>query len=166
MDYFEKLKQLPCEVVKESGRLTGNYALRISISGGIWFLEYVYDGELFSGYEEAVYPFRCSGNNLEEIIDKAFSFFDNNFGNSDWFKKTHVGISIGEQPLEEDVVGMGELGKVWNEQAIISRLDRIIELLERPIIMPFSLPIQPLQPIYYDTNKVYCSTASTGGGEK
>lgn len=80
MDYFEKLKQLPCEAVKESGRLTGNYALRISISGGIWFLEYVYDGELFSEYEEAVYPFRCSGNNLEEIIDKAFSFFDNNFG--------------------------------------------------------------------------------------
>ena len=80
MDYFEKLKQLPCEVVKESGRMTGNYALRISISGGIWFLEYVYDGELFSGYEEAVYPFSCSENNLEEIIDKAFSFFDNNFG--------------------------------------------------------------------------------------
>lgn len=38
MGYFEKLKQLPCEVVKESGRLTGNYALRISISGvfGFW----------------------------------------------------------------------------------------------------------------------------------
>jgi len=80
MDYFEKLKQLPCEVVKESGRLMGNYALRISISGGIWFLEYVYDGELFGVYEEAVYPFRCSGNNLEEIIDKAISFFENNFG--------------------------------------------------------------------------------------
>lgn len=80
MDYFEKLKQLPCEVVKERGRLTGNYALRISISGGTWFLEYVYDGELFSGYEEAVFPIRCSGNNLEEIIDKALSFFENNFG--------------------------------------------------------------------------------------
>ena len=39
MDYFEKLKQLPCEIVKESGRLAGNYALRISISGGIWFLD-------------------------------------------------------------------------------------------------------------------------------
>lgn len=86
--------------------------------------------------------------------------------NSDWFKKTHVGISIGEQPLEKYVAGIGELGKVWDEQAIISRLDRIIELLERPIIMPFSQPIQPLQPIYYDTNKVYCSTASTEGGEK
>lgn len=89
-------------------------------------------------------------------------------GKSDWFKKNHVGISIGKQPLEEDVVGMGGLGKVWNEQAIISRLDRIIELLERPIIMPFSQPIQPLQPIYYDPNKdkVYCSTASTEGGEE
>lgn len=87
-------------------------------------------------------------------------------GKSDWFKKNHVGISIGEQPSEEDVVGMGELGKVWNEQAIISRLDRIIELLERPIIMPFSQPIQPLQPIYYDTNKVYCDTANTEGCEE
>lgn len=79
MDYFVKLKQLPCEVIKTEGKLTGNYALRISISGGTWFLEYVYDGELFSDYE-AVYPFSCSGNTIEEVIDKAFKFFEDNFG--------------------------------------------------------------------------------------
>ena len=82
------------------------------------------------------------------------------------FENTHEDISVGKPHLEEDLVGMGGLGKVWNEQAIISRLDRIIELLERPIIMPFSQPIQPLQPIYYDTNKVYCDTASTEGGDE
>lgn len=37
-----------------------------------------------------------------------------NIAKSEWFKKNHVGISIGEQPLEEDVVGMGELGRAWN----------------------------------------------------
>ena len=86
-------------------------------------------------------------------------------GNSDWFKKTHVGISIGEQPLEEDVVGMGGLGKVWNEEAIISRLDKIIELLSwkpLPNITPY--PYTP--PITYDTNKIYCDTASKEGGEE
>ena len=102
---------------------------------------------------------------IEEIREDLRKRYER-IGKSDWFKKTHVGISIGEQPLEEDVVGIGGLGKAWNEEAIISRLDRIIELLERPIIMPFSQPIQPLQPIYYDTNKVYCSTASTEGGEE
>lgn len=70
----------------------------------------------------------------------------------------------GEQPTEEEMVGMGGLGKVWSEQAIISRLDRIIELLERPIIMPCQQPLQPLQPLY-DTNKIYCDTASTEGGK-
>ena len=71
----------------------------------------------------------------------------------------------GEQPSEPDLVGMGGLGKVWDEQAIISRLDRIIELLERPIIMPYQQPLQPLQPLY-DTNKIYCDTASTEGCEQ
>ena len=86
MDYFDKLKALPCEVVKTNGRLTGNYTLRISISGGTWFLEYVYDGEIFSGYEEAVYPFRCSGDSIEEVINKAYEFFEDNFGNYEFIK--------------------------------------------------------------------------------
>jgi len=46
------------------------------------------------------------------------------------------------------------------ERAIVHRLDRIIELLERPILMPYSQPVQPLQPYYYGT------TASTEGGEE
>lgn len=79
MNYFEKLKQLPCEVVKKSGRFEGNYALRISVSDGTWFLEYIYNGELFTGYEEPRYPFGCSGKTIEEVIDKALSFFKDNF---------------------------------------------------------------------------------------
>lgn len=85
--------------------------------------------------------------------------------NSDWFKKNHVGISIGEQPLEEDVAGIGELGKVWNEEAIISRLDKIIELLSwKP--SPNIIPYPYTQPITYDTNKIYCDTANKEGGEE
>ena len=57
----------------------------------------------------------------------------------------------GEQFTEEEMVGMGELGKVWNEQAIISRLDKIIELLSKlsPNIYPY-IPLttskRPLDP--------------------
>ncbi len=54
----------------------------------------------------------------------------------------------------------------WSwEDAITLRLDRIIELLERqPRIMPYSQPVEPLQPLY-DTNKIYCDTSSTKGGD-
>ena len=80
MNYFEKLKQLPCEVIKASGKWTGSYSLRISVDSGTWFLEYVYNGETFTEYEEPVYPLRCSGSSIEEVIDKAFKFFEDDFG--------------------------------------------------------------------------------------
>ena len=52
----------------------------------------------------------------------------------------------------------------WDD-AISLRLDRITELLERKTIsVPFSQPVQPLEPLY-DTNKIYCDTASTEGGD-
>ena len=93
-------------------------------------------------------------------------------GNSDWFKKNHVGISIGEQPLEEDVVGMGELGKAWNEQAIISRLDKIIELLSwKPspniIPYPYTQPITYKRPLDPDPNVLggWATTANTFGAD-
>ncbi len=78
----------------------------------------------------------------------------------------------GEQPTEEEMVGMGELGKVWSEQAIISRLDKIIELLQSAILpiprspyVPTTIYKNPLDP---DPNTLggWETTASTeGGGE-
>lgn len=50
-------------------------------------------------------------------------------------------------------------------ESISLRLDRIIELLERqPRIMPYSQPVEPRQPLY-DTNTIYCDTATTKGGD-
>lgn len=78
----------------------------------------------------------------------------------------------GEQPTEEEMVGMGELGKVWNEQAIISRLDKIIELLswkQSPDIIPYPyrMPITYKNPLDPDPNTLggWSTTASTEGGE-
>lgn len=143
-------------------------------------------------------------------------------GKSDWFKKTHEGMSItipdnlvgtdmdggvvgekGEEgkaePFEEKVehwirmgkiaedkvrewlkekdnnpehVGMGELGKVWSEQAIISRLDKIIELLSwKPspniIPYPYTMPITYKRPLDPDPNVLggWTTTASTFGSD-
>jgi hypothetical protein len=74
----------------------------------------------------------------------------------------------GEQPTEEEMVGMGELGKVWNEQAIISRLDKIIELLtlNPPHITPYIPTIIYGNPLNPDPNtlggwKTWASTCTT-----
>ena len=78
MDYFEKLKSLPCEVVKEQGRYTGNYELNMRVIDGVFRLAYEMD--LGWGDETAVYPNSWSGDSWEEVIDKAFKFFEDNFG--------------------------------------------------------------------------------------
>ena len=91
------------------------------------------------------------------------------------FRKTHEGTTItipkdlkgtdtdggvvgekgeqGKQFTEEEMVGMGGLGKVWSEQEIISKLDKIIELLQSTILpiprSPYVPPIiykNPLDP--------------------
>jgi hypothetical protein len=73
-----------------------------------------------------------------------------------------------EQPSEEELVGMGGLGKVWNEQAIISRLDKIIELLtlNPPHITPYIPTIIYGNPLNPDPNtlggwKTWASTCTT-----
>ena len=78
----------------------------------------------------------------------------------------------GEQPTEEEMVGMGELGKVWSEQAIINRLDKIIELLQSAILpisrSPYVPPIIYKNPLDPDPNEPcgWETTASTEGGEE
>ena len=63
-----------------------------------------------------------------------------------------------EQPSEEEMVGMGELGKVWSEQVIISRLDKIIELLQSAILpfsrSPYVPPIIYKNPLDPDPNEL------------
>jgi len=78
MDSFEKLKNLPCEVIKAEGRFTGNYELNLRVIDGTFRLSYEMD--LGWSDETVVYPESWSGNSWEEVIDKATKFFDDNFG--------------------------------------------------------------------------------------
>ena len=67
-----------------------------------------------------------------------------------------------EQPTNNNNVKMMVYA---DEQAIISRLDKIIELLSwKP--SPNIIPYPYTQPITYDTNKIYCDTANKEGGEE
>jgi len=122
------------------------------------------------------------------------------------FENTHEGMSVtisdnlkgtdpdggvvgemgeqGEQPSEEELVGMGELGKIWEEKAeklkqsiednrmgcVIQRLDKIIELLSwKPDIIPYpyTMPITYKSPFYPDPNVPggWTVTASTFGSD-
>ena len=74
------------------------------------------------------------------------------------------GISDTKHELEKQEDSM-KMMVYADDQAIISRLDKIIELLywkQSPNITPY----QYTQPITYDTNKIYCDTANTEGGEE
>jgi len=75
-DYWQMLKSLPQEVIKESGTYTGHYTLSIESFDGIYSLEYV----MPSFSEDLKYPFGCTGKSLEEVVEKAFVFFEENFG--------------------------------------------------------------------------------------
>lgn len=77
-NYWEKLKSLPQAVEKESGDYTGTYEFTLTVTEGTYFLSYAM-GSSF-GYEEWVYPASFSGDSLEEVIDKACKFFEDNFG--------------------------------------------------------------------------------------
>ena len=85
------------------------------------------------------------------------------------FENTHEDISVGKPPLEEDLVGMGGLGKMWSEQAIINRLDKIIELLQSAIlILPKETYVPPIiykNPLDPDPNTLggWTTTANTFG---
>ena len=76
---WRKLTLLPKGVIKERGSFTGEYDLRISYVDGVWFIEYVFSGLIFSE-TEPTYPERFSGDELEDVVDKASKFFDDNFG--------------------------------------------------------------------------------------
>lgn len=75
-DYWQMLKSLPQEVIKESGRYTGHYTLSIESFDGIYSLEYV----MPSFSDDLRWPFSCTGNSFEEVVDKACKFFEDNFG--------------------------------------------------------------------------------------
>lgn len=79
VSYWRKLTTLPKGVVKEQGSFVGEYHIRISYEDGIWFIEYVFSGLILSDIEPT-YPERFSGNTLEEVTNKASSFFERNFG--------------------------------------------------------------------------------------
>lgn len=79
LNNWDKLVNLPKGILKEQGRFTGEYNLRVSYVDGVWFIEYVYSGFIFSD-EEPTYPERFSGDALEEVVNKASAFFEKNFG--------------------------------------------------------------------------------------
>lgn len=83
---------------------------------------------------------------IKALEDQGLKYKDGEIVNIDSEKE--------EQPSEEEMVGMGELGKVWNEQAIISRLDKIIELLSKssPNIYPYTPLITSKRPLDPDPN--------------
>jgi hypothetical protein len=76
---WEKLTSLPKGVIKERGRFTGEYDIRISYVDGVWFIEYVFSGLFFEDVEPT-YPDIFSGDTLEEAVNNASNFFDVNFG--------------------------------------------------------------------------------------
>ena len=79
VNYWEKLTTLPKGIVKEQGRFKGEYHLRISYVYGVWFIEYVFSRPLY-GDEKPTYPDTFCGDTLEKAVNKAFNFFDANFG--------------------------------------------------------------------------------------
>lgn len=79
VNYWEKLTTLPKGVVKEQGRFTGEYDIRISYVDGVWFIEYVFSGLLY-GDVEPTYPETFSGDTLGDVVNKASKFFETNFG--------------------------------------------------------------------------------------
>lgn len=76
---WQKLTTLPKGVIKEQGRFTGEYDIRISYVDGVWFIEYVFSGLLYGDFEPT-YPERFSGETLGEAVNKASNFFESNFG--------------------------------------------------------------------------------------
>lgn len=74
-----KLTSLPKGIIKERGNFIGEYDMRISYVDGVWFIEYVFSGLIFSEIEPT-YPERFSGETLEDVVNKASKFFDDNFG--------------------------------------------------------------------------------------
>lgn len=76
---WQKLTTLPKGVIKEQGRFTGEYDIRICYIDGIWFIEYVYS-KLIYGDEEPTYPETFSGKTLKEVVNKASNFFEANVG--------------------------------------------------------------------------------------
>ena len=76
---WQKLTTLPKGVVKEQGRFTGEYDIRISYVDGVWFIEYVFSG-LFYGDVEPTYPETFSGDTLGDVVNKVSKFFETNFG--------------------------------------------------------------------------------------
>ena len=75
-DYWQMLKNLPQEVIKVGGENTGYYALCIEMFEGVYSLEYI----MPTDPDDLIYPFSCTGNSLEEVIEEAFTFFEKNSG--------------------------------------------------------------------------------------
>ena len=73
-DYWQMLKNLPHAVIKETDKSTEYYELCIESFDGIYSLEYV----MISYPYDLKYPFSCTGNSLEEVVEKAFTFFEKN----------------------------------------------------------------------------------------
>ena len=70
------------------------------------------------------------GEQGEKPTNKNFKERYENIAKSDWFKKTYKDISIGEeQSTEEEMVGMGELGKAWFEKELLDHIDDVARRL-------------------------------------
>lgn len=129
-----------------------------------WSKENFKDKKVTDIYRQGIYDVvelmkqKSAEKAKEQPTDKNFRERYENIAKSDWFKKNHKDVSANEGNDVTMVV-------YADEEAIISRLDKIIELLSwKP--SPNIIPYPYTQPITYDTNKIYCDTASKEGGEK
>ena len=79
VDYWKILKSLPVAVIKTKGNFTGAYEIDISYHDGVWNLMYEYGGISFGTLPG--FPDYWSGETIEEVIKKAYDFFEKNKDN-------------------------------------------------------------------------------------
>lgn len=77
-DFWQMLKTLPIAVKKKEGRYQGTYEFTMNNTDGVFFIEYILNDEFGLCATEVTYPEIFSGDSLEEVITKAFNFFQIN----------------------------------------------------------------------------------------
>lgn len=79
VDYWKILKSLRVAVIKSKGNLDEAYEIDLSYHDGNWFLMYEHGGISFGTLPS--FPDYWSGETIEEVIKKAYDFFEKNKNN-------------------------------------------------------------------------------------
>lgn len=77
-NFWQMLKQLPIAVKKTEGRYQGTYEFTMNNTDGVFFIEYILNDEFGLWGTEVTYPKIFSGDSFEEVVTKAFNFFQIN----------------------------------------------------------------------------------------